>query len=324
VAATAAVLLLPFPAAAQTFDAVGTRAAAMGGASVAVADDASAVYWNPAGFAFGSSVSLVVDRRDGQTDPPDTDRAGNRSSFLLAFGTPALGLSYYRLRTTSLVEVPSPSQDPGTPGQVQLDTLISQHTGVTFVQSLFQGLAVGTTVKLVRGVAATAIAVDGDRDALLDLGADLDGEATTKFDLDVGVMARFGTLKTGVTFRNLTEPSFETPGGVRRLTLTRQARAGVALVPGRYIVAADFDLLRTPGTYGDERVFAVGGEVHLIRQAVARAGLHLNTLSGSPDGTTYTLGGSYKVRGGILVDAQINQGSDRTERGWGLAARFVY
>ena len=34
----------------------------MGGAFVAVADDASAVYWNPGGLAAAAYFSLVVDR----------------------------------------------------------------------------------------------------------------------------------------------------------------------------------------------------------------------------------------------------------------------
>ena len=38
-------------AAAQGFEPVGTRAQGMGGAFVAVADDATATYWNPAGLA---------------------------------------------------------------------------------------------------------------------------------------------------------------------------------------------------------------------------------------------------------------------------------
>ena len=38
-------------AAAQGFETVGTRAQGMGGAFVAVADDATATYWNPAGMA---------------------------------------------------------------------------------------------------------------------------------------------------------------------------------------------------------------------------------------------------------------------------------
>ena len=40
---------------AQTWDRVGERAQGMAGAFVAVADDATAAYWNPAGLATGST-----------------------------------------------------------------------------------------------------------------------------------------------------------------------------------------------------------------------------------------------------------------------------
>ena len=52
-AVAAALLLLPSPTAAQTWSQVGERSQGMGGAFVAVADDASAIYWNPAGLATG-------------------------------------------------------------------------------------------------------------------------------------------------------------------------------------------------------------------------------------------------------------------------------
>src|SRR5215208_4759230 len=83
-------------AGAQTFDAAGSRAAGMGGAFVAVADDASAAYWNPAGFAAGSFFSLVLDRTTAGVDPANGDRPGTQSGMLFAIGAPALGLSYYR------------------------------------------------------------------------------------------------------------------------------------------------------------------------------------------------------------------------------------
>jgi long-chain fatty acid transport protein len=51
---TVVVGLTPHVVTAQSFAAVGTRAAGMGGAFVGVADDASAIYWNPAGLAVGT------------------------------------------------------------------------------------------------------------------------------------------------------------------------------------------------------------------------------------------------------------------------------
>ncbi len=52
-------------------------------------------------------------------------------------------------------------------GYVRVDSLVTHQAGVTFVQSLVQGVAVGTTVKLVHGVASSALVPDGDRDVLL-------------------------------------------------------------------------------------------------------------------------------------------------------------
>src|SRR4029077_19959913 len=83
-------LLLAAPAAAQPPDAVGVRAQGMGGAFTAVADDATAAWWNPAGLAGGSYFSSVLEY--GHLPNP-TDKTVKGIS--IAF--PALGLSYYRL-----------------------------------------------------------------------------------------------------------------------------------------------------------------------------------------------------------------------------------
>ena len=65
-------LLQPIPAMAQQFDAVGTRAQGMAGAFVAVADDASATWWNPAGLGGGAYLSAVLERGQNRepADPP--------------------------------------------------------------------------------------------------------------------------------------------------------------------------------------------------------------------------------------------------------------
>src|SRR4029450_10968404 len=94
-----AFVLAPVAALAQPFEGVGARAQGMA-AFVAVADDASAVYWNPGGLASGSYFSLVLDRTQAETKASLDGRGGGRSSWLLALSAPALGLSYYRLRDT--------------------------------------------------------------------------------------------------------------------------------------------------------------------------------------------------------------------------------
>src|SRR5688500_9903122 len=95
--------LLPADAAAQQFGAAGTRAQGMGGAFVGVADDGTAIYWNPAGLAAGSYFSLVVDAGAGEATPDGQVVGGSKSSFLIGLSTPALGLGYYRLKSASVI-----------------------------------------------------------------------------------------------------------------------------------------------------------------------------------------------------------------------------
>ena len=205
-------LLAPGGASAQGFESLGTRAAGMGGAFVAVADDAAAVYWNPAGLALsGTMFSLVLDTSLGEASPDAGDRAGRRSGSLLAFGTPPLGLSYYRLSATSFAPDPSSTSS----GMVRLRRLTTHHAGLTLVQSLTGhkspvNIAVGTTVRLVHGIGAAGL-VDSriDPDDLLDEAGLLPDGSGTEFDADIGVMASLHTFRLGVTARNLREPDFD-------------------------------------------------------------------------------------------------------------------
>jgi hypothetical protein len=318
-------------AGAQTFDTVGTRAAGMGGAFVAVADDASAAYWNPAGFAAGNFFTMVLDRRTVKVNPGSPEGAASGSGLLVSLGMPALGLSYYRLRSTILTPVARPTvatidgRKATAADELRLDTLITHHSGATLVQSIAPGVAVGATLKLVRGVASSAIVPDGDRDALLGDVNELSGKGSTRFDADIGVMASRGGLKVGLTVRNLTQPEFRTAGTVETgaLSLRRQARAGIAITPGEgWVVAADLDLSRTRSPLGDVRNFAAGSERRVGRKAFVRGGLRMNAAG--PRDPVVAAGGSYAVMGSLLLDAQVTGGSDRAQRGWGVSARFVY
>ena len=143
--------LTPVPASAQSFEALGTRAAGMGGAFVAVADDASAVYWNPAGLALGGSYfSLVLDNNEGAGRAGGHQPGGTRSASLIALRRCPSGCRYYRITASTL----TPTTDPQT---VRLDRLTTHHAGVTLVQSLTERIAVGATLKWVRGYAASGI-----------------------------------------------------------------------------------------------------------------------------------------------------------------------
>ena len=90
----AVVLSLAPASRAEAQSLLGVRANGMGGAFVGVADDATAVYWNPAGLATGAFVSLNLEF--GAVEPP---RAGGLESMnhgLIAFSLPPVGLAYYR------------------------------------------------------------------------------------------------------------------------------------------------------------------------------------------------------------------------------------
>src|SRR6476646_7450043 len=317
------------PAAAQTFEIVGTRAAGMGGAFVAVADEASAIYWNPGGLALCRMFSAVADwkvadQKAGSLDDPSRHDTGS----LITLGMPALGFAYYQLRTTSVTPAGSMlarfPQGGETPVRmVRLDKLTTHHTGVTLVQSLFQGVAIGTTLKIVHGDIATALVPEGNRKERLDEAADLSTEGTNKFDADLGIMAGGGRLKLGLTIRNLTEPSFTVTGTSNSLRLERQARAGVAVsfLEG-WAAAADFDLTVNGPPDNPVRSFAAGTEGHLTKKIFVRSGFRLSTTGKARP--SVAAGGGYAVLSAVWIDGQATWGGENADHGWGIAARVVY
>ncbi|MGV3518213.1 conjugal transfer protein TraF [Luteitalea sp.] len=311
----ALLLLLPRPALAQGMEVVGIRALGMGGAFVAVADDATATYWNPAGLVTGSLFSAVAELGRGdreiaraETGGPGTWLAsGTGSGTLVAVGTWPVGATFYRLTSASaLVDTPSADGRPLRPGAF-LDRLTTTQVGVNLLQTIVSGLHVGTTVKYVYGSAAfdAVQPVPGDP---LGAAGDLPTRGSHRFDMDAGVIADFETVKLGLTVRNLFEPEFDTPVEGARMQLTRLARAGVAIRPANgLIVSLDADLTRTRDVTGEWRSLAAGAEQRFWQdRAAVRGGFRMSTTGETRP--TVTTGGSLSLRSGIFADGYVAVG----------------
>src|SRR4029077_6514959 len=215
---TWAAMCAPLTVYAQRLDDVGVRAQGMAGAFVAVANDATATWWNPAGLADGLSLTSFT---------AEIDQHGGRA---VAVGFPSLGVSYYH-RNISQIQ-PSNSTEPGGSGRQDLGAVGSglsasesvgvDQMGVTVGQSFGGHLVIGSTLKLERA------------------------KSNTRADLDIGAMASLGVVRLGIVMRDVSEPAFGS--GSDTLVLPRRTRAGAAVLApsqGRLqllTVAVDADL----------------------------------------------------------------------------------
>jgi hypothetical protein len=306
------------PAGAQWFEAVGARAQGLGGAFVAVADDATAVYWNPAGLALGPFFSLVVETGLAESGPAWGEGAAGtlrQSGTLIALASLPVGVAYYRL--------PAYSAEAVQPGQAvaPVAALVTDHVGATLVHSLTSSIAVGGTLKYVRGSAGHGVAETATDP--FDAAESLPRRSSSAFDVDVGILAAFGRVRVGLVGRNLVAPEFEAPDGAE-LGLERQVRAGVALVPSdRLLLALDADFTRTPTAAGERRNVAAGVETWFAKRRVGvRSGFRVSTVGDArPVGA---FGGSFGLFRAFWVDGQYTAGVDEGDRGWTVGGSVRY
>ena len=292
------------PVSAQTFETAGVRALGMGGAFVGVADDASAVWWNPAGLATGPFFSLAIEHSRFEQRRPlwFGEPPAERSSFFLSVASLPLGLSY--VKTGEHYVVPGPADE--AVGR----ELRTHQIGATVLQSLSDAVVVGATLKYVRGIASSG-----------PVGSPLEDRAGNAFDADLSVMATSGPIKAGLTIRNIFSPEFEAADGSTQ-ELHVLARAGVSYLAAPALTfAADVDIKGPEIGPDRRRMLALGGEYRLSRASV-RAGARFDTIG--PVNALGTVGGSYAVRNGIWVDVWAATGKRDADRGWGLAGRFTY
>jgi hypothetical protein len=316
-------VLAPSAAAAQVrFEAVGARALGMSGAFVAVADDPSAVFWNPAGLVHGAPAALTIGLDRFQFRKP-TDRAvlggGDSSSEYFAFGTWPLGLSYGHFRSGGLRRA----------GDLQTtaESVSIHQLGFTVLQTLLDGdirsqratLTGGATIKYVRGNAAASLFAAGSSVVeALDAARAQPGDTKNAIDVDVGLLADFGRVRAALALKNLTSPAFPTIAG-SEIRLPRLARVGVSAEPvAGLTLAIDVDLDTADPLVGHRQVIALGGETRPSARVAVRGGVRWQP-SGEhqPVGT---LGGSMGIRQGLWIDGYVAFGRSH-DQGFGIALR---
>ena len=330
-----AILAMPPALAAQGFELVGARPRAMGGAFVAVADDASATWWNPAGLPATLIFDGVADlgALNSIPDRPieDAGTAGKQHAALVAAAFPVAALSYTRVHQWRLEPVPTagPSGSRQEGGRFPTArSLLTQHFGVSLAQSLGDAVVVGMTARLVRGGVSSAAVGGGGIGEAFDRAADASRDAAIRGDVDAGVLVRLARVRLGLSARNLTSPTFSGDDG-EVWRLGRRVRAGVALVAdadraGRqlWVIAADADLTRDDQVAGSWRGIGAGVERWLAGRRVAvRGGLEASTAGSARPAATG--GVSVAVPGGFFLELAAIAGAER-RRGWGLSAHVMF
>lgn len=331
----AVALVSPSPLEAQGFEVVGTRARGMGGAFVAVADDATATWWNPAGLPSTLIFDGVADlgALNAVPDRPieDASTAGQDRAWQVAAAFPVAALSFTRVHQWRLEPVPTagPSGSRQEGGRVATArSLLTQHFGASLAQSLGDAVVVGMTARLVRAGVSVSGAASGPIDDAFDRAADAPRVTTTRGDVDAGVLIRLARVRLGLSARNLTAPRFTGADGVS-WTMDRRVRAGLAVVAdadraGRqaWVVAADADLTRDDEVAGSWRGIGAGVERWMAGRRVAvRGGVEASTAGRAR--ASATGGVSVAVPGGFFLEVSGVAGAQR-RRGWGLSAHVMF
>ncbi len=162
---------------------LGARAMGMGGAFVAVADDVTALHWNPAGLASLQGVQLFGMRTSAYSvDGLSEDAA------LAAYGTGSMGYGVGWMRTGA--------EDPYVGDLYSEDTLLAGYGAKTPIDGLAAGIAL-------KRFSIEAPGYEYVNDPAYVSGGD------DAYSADLGALYRRGKWSVGGVVRNLGEPKLQ-------------------------------------------------------------------------------------------------------------------
>jgi hypothetical protein len=328
-----AISLFVFPGALDAqfvyFDHFGARAAALGGAFTAVADDTSAFYWNPAGYAFGPAAHGSFHWGES-----DSDRGGLVSSLdspaaaedalLLTDRVSgfALGLTFMGVAGTFSSQTASRLEGE----LLSSEGLRTFDLSFSILHSLpIEDLVVAANVHYLRGetfelVEPVAGIPDAGRSAssIADRVFEEPGVTSSTGTLDLAALYEPSSwLRLGFMWRRLVEPGFSASSG-GEIVLPRHARAGVAFaLPREALVSLDLDLSSQGGPEERWREISLGAEKRFFDEALAlRAGLRAETGSGRGARPAFSVGAAGRVRFLLLEVAYVGAPDERDRAFW--------
>jgi hypothetical protein len=311
-----ALLLARSAAPQERFLHFGAKAAAMSGAFTAVANDTTAFYWNPAGYAFGPAAHGGVHWGESDMDRGDgTTFADEAAGFSLGVTFMGVGGTFFK-ESSSLAA----GDSLASRGLETFDLSLS------ILQSLpLDDLVIAGNIHYLRGEGhelleslASLAPEERTPEAVRGRVLKTEGETSSTASVDLGALYQPNDwLRLGVMWRRLFEPGFRLPSG-EELVLPRHARAGAAFfLPRETTLAFDFDLTEQGGVDQTWRELSLGVDKRFFEDALSlRAGLRAE--AGGAEGARPAFSGGAAVRVRFLVLEAAYQGSSgkRDEALW--------
>lgn len=234
---------------------------------------------NTSDISAGNQAALqaLLDRLNGTSV---SALAGGGLYFKSSFDDAAIGINVSDVATAGMfTPTPLSAAVSGTElvvnGELQANALEARQIGLSYAVSFAdKTVALGVTPKIIQGAAylnsvSVFAADDGQFEVQDDLGK---ANITHEFSLDVGAVYQpTSWLRLGVVGKDLTEPTFNAPGG-SEFKLVPQVRAGLALNPYESLtIAFDADITSNTTLLPDTKsqVLSLGAEQTLLFDVIA-------------------------------------------------------